>query len=191
MSQVDAYNVITPISRKIEEALAELLEHRLVTRNYKDFADYEAQDLDKGIFTLLGDGLDSINDYTAHIKFVLLIHAEQPENDPGECIEDIENTMICEALTCFRYFNPMPDVLAVRQSRQLESPNGWAVIDFRIGPYDLAWPVEDDELDNFETIHIDYDISPFSSQQQQTDWSSEDYSSEDDPDAQADHQLEQ
>ncbi|MDD4926941.1 MAG: hypothetical protein PHF58_10615 [Methylotenera sp.] len=133
-------NEITTRLNLIIAELSQALPNRLFSRDLKDFAQRQEIELETGIYTLLSSGEGgyqnllgrAAQDGTA--QMALLGQFKLPEDSAGSAVEDAELDMVQEIKD---FLITLPPTLCrlqmtgFTQSKQLEAPFGWIVIDLQ------------------------------------------------------------
>lgn len=118
----------------LKDLLVELCPERVVTRTFKDFAQRDKDDLKKGVWTLVFQGVTStgkLGGSPARVKLLLMGQFVADEEAEGSEIEAGEIAMINEVTDLKREAGerypkiPTLEVLEVATSSQLDAPFGW------------------------------------------------------------------
>ncbi len=186
---------LDPISAILEgmrTSLANGFPQRIVADELLDFADREESELQQGVYTLLSDGQPSTEEFAETIGVMFVGQVMVAEKAGNRAVELAENEMIAELKRLRQAANVNIQIGSIQQSRRLEAPYGWIRADLTVGPFDFTPQLPDALTDPFELFHADWDIRPFTSQEDHEKWADEDHESADEqPDAQDDVQLEQ
>lgn len=178
------------ILQAIRNTLGSGFPARTIAAELKDFGDRSHDELKAGVYTVLGDGVEVLDelDYV-NVFFVGQVMVTE-DTDTDADLEEAELLMLDEIYALKRAATPNIVITRINQSRRLEHPYGWIRVECRVGPYDLTPDLDESTLDPFVLFHADWDVQPFADDQQQLDWSQEDYGGGE-PDAQDDVTLEQ
>ena len=125
----------------VRESLAAFCPHRKVSRDFLDFAQRDEADLKKGLLSLIADGgspqgeglsetfvMDSQN-------MAILGQIKLPEGCAPSEVENAEMAMLDDVLNWMRSSPEVLDEVVLRrfrQSKQVESPYGWMVLEFSV-----------------------------------------------------------
>lgn len=122
----------------IRTQLAAAFPLRVVTRDLLDFSARDYTDLEKGIYTLIGQGEGGYQNYSTREgmdgrqRILLVGQMQLGEDALPSAIEDAEFAMVDEIKSFLR---ARPALLAqlymtgFRQSQQIDAPYGWVSID--------------------------------------------------------------
>lgn len=131
----------------LADALALAGPDRLVTRNWTDFANHQAEDLERGIWTVRWSGMGPLTYETsdnngitdgmratqvAPLEFTVLCQQELPANATGEDVDTAELAMLDELDAVAAAVIDIPgaetlQLVTVVPSQQIECPFAWVL----------------------------------------------------------------
>jgi hypothetical protein len=126
----------------LKTQMAAAMPTRVVTRDFKDFADRSPADLAAGIVSLIGAGEKGYANYLGRatqlgtVPFVVVGQLVLAEGSAPSAVEDAEDTLAEQIKTFCRA--PGSDLLGgitmtgFRQSGQMDAPYGWIACDIEV-----------------------------------------------------------
>jgi len=139
----------------ISAALKQASPQRVVTRDLKDFSDHDAQDIQKGVFTLINQNVHADENDIEYLDLLLVGQIELAEGALPSAIEEAELTMIDEVRHfCQGLYGTQIVRGKFRQSAQLDAPYGFISGTLRVGPFNFDMPL-DASLAPFIFFHAD------------------------------------
>lgn len=133
---------LADLRNALKTRLAAVLSTRVVTRDFKDFADRAEADLQAGIVSLIGNGEKGYANYLSRatqlgtVPFVVVGQLLLAEGSAPSAVEDAEDLLAEEIKVFCR--DPGSDLLGgitmtgFRQSGQMDAPYGWIACDIEV-----------------------------------------------------------
>ncbi len=126
----------------LKSAMQIAMPTRIVTRDFKDFADREQADLEAGVVSIIGNGEKDYAPILSRaaelgtVPFVVVGQVKLAEDAAPSAVEDAED-LLAEELKAFCRA-PGDDLLGgisflgFRQSGQMDAPYGWIAADIEV-----------------------------------------------------------
>lgn len=172
----------------LRDRFALALPGRTVSRSFYDHAQHRADDLERGVVTLLMRKRRPVDDWSIELELSLIGQLQNPDRDavPADT-ENLELELEAELQAiCRNPGNDMPRIIvrSVQTSSQIEHPFGWVAMEITVGPIDAAM-ADDSELypptltlpSSFAGMQVDIDIPPHESRTEHERWLERNYAS--------------
>jgi hypothetical protein len=133
---------LASLRNALKTRMAAVMPTRVVTRDFKDFADRPLADLQAGIVSIIGAGENSYANYLARatqlgtVPFIIVGQIALAEGTAPSAVEDAED-LLAEEIKAFCR-DPGNDLLGgitmsgFRQSGQMDAPYGWIACDIEV-----------------------------------------------------------